>query len=133
MIARTEKSVSFRPRLVLAYNDTARAALRSRYFRRLGWEVHQASSGPEARRLAHALRPQVVLLDADLRGESGWLTCAKLTFGNRDFKVVLLADEVTPERERFAATVGAAALLPRGTGLPTLIEEVHDTALSTAG
>jgi len=121
--------MTFRPRLVLAFSDTARAALTSRHFRRLGWEVHQAATGPEARRLAHALRPQAVLLDVDLRGESGWLTCAKLMLGRCDFKVVLLADVVTPEMEDHADAVGAAALVCRGAALPVLAGEVHDTVL----
>ncbi len=133
MIARTQKPLTFRPRLVLAFSDTARAALTARHFRRLGWEVHQAASGPEARRLAHALRPQAVLLDVDLRGESGWLTCAKLTLDTADFKVVLLTDLVTPQKEDYADTVGAAAIVCRGAALPTLAGEVHETVLQTAG
>jgi CheY-like chemotaxis protein len=121
--------MTFRPRLVLAYADSARAALSSRYFRRLGWEVHLVNSGPEARRLACALRPQAIVMETDLRGESGWLTCAKLTSGSASFKVVLLAREITPQTQQFAEFVGAAALLPQSATLPTLVEEVHGTAL----
>src|SRR3954447_4782484 len=82
MIARTQKPMSFRPRLVLAYADSAHAALSCRHLRRQGWEVHLASSGFEARRLVRLLAPQVVVLDTDLREESGWLTCAKLKLEN---------------------------------------------------
>ncbi|MCI0456397.1 MAG: response regulator [Gemmataceae bacterium] len=131
MIARTGKPLTFRPRLVLALTDTARAALSSRHFRRLGWEVHQTSNGPEARRLAHALHPQVVVLDTDLRGESGWLTCAKLTLGEAAFKVVLVGDEVDAEQEEFARHCGAAAIVCRSAGLASLVEEVHEAVLPT--
>ncbi|HYT94103.1 MAG TPA: hypothetical protein VEL76_35635 [Gemmataceae bacterium] len=125
--------MSFRPRLVLAYADSALSALSSRHFRRLGWEVHLTSSGVEARRLAHALRPQVVVLETDLRGESGWLTCAKLTLTGTDFKVVLVGDGVTAEEEAFADTVGAAAIVDRHAGLAALVAEVHESALPTVG
>src|SRR5690242_6210793 len=98
MIARTGNTLSFRPRVVLAYADSARAALNARRFRRLGWEVHLAWSGPETRRLVHALRPQIVLMDTELRGESGWLACAKLTLGCPGQRVILAAEDVTPAR-----------------------------------
>jgi len=133
MIARTEKPLSFRPRLVLAYADSALSALSSRHFRRLGWEVHQTSSGVEARRMAHALHPQAVVLETELRGESGWLTCAKLTLTGDDFKVVLVSDGVTTEQEEFAQTVGAAAIVDRRAGLSALVDEVHEAALPTVG
>ena len=67
MIARTETPLFFRPRLVLADNRSAQAALTCRQFRRLGWEVHLASTGPEARRLTRLLAPQVVILATALR------------------------------------------------------------------
>ena len=133
MIAFTEKPLTFRPRMVLAYTDSARAALTSRQFRRLGWEVHQVTTGPEARRLACALRPQVVVLDTDLRGESGWLTCAKLNLTGAAPRVVLVSADITPEQEAFAELVGASALIAAQAALPALIAEVREGSLSVAG
>jgi CheY-like chemotaxis protein len=133
MIARTEKPLSFRPRMVLAYADSAQSALASRHFRRLGWEVHQAPSGPEVRRLVGALRPSVVILDTDLRGESGWLTCAKLTLAGPAPRVILVAEEVTPQEEEFAQTVSAAAVVSAHAGLPALVAEVQDAIVAVAG
>src|SRR5436190_7818482 len=103
MIARTESPLYFRPRLILAVGHSAQAALTCRQFRRLGWEVHLASSGPEARRLTRLLAPQAVVLDTALRDESGWLTCAKLTQEHPDLKVVLLHGGATAQDGRFAA------------------------------
>src|SRR5207248_6982855 len=105
MIARTQKPLSFRPRLVLAYADSAHAALSARHFRRLGWEVHLASSGPDARRLASALTPEVVIIDTQLPDESGWLTCAKMMLENGAQKAVLVSARVTEEEKRLAAAV----------------------------
>jgi DNA-binding response OmpR family regulator len=118
---------------VLAYADSRHAVQCCRQLRRLGWEAHLTRSGAEARRLAHALVPAVVVLDTQLPDESGWLTCAKLLLDNPGQRVVLVADEVTPEGERLAAHAGAAALVSRHAGASALIDEVHGPALSTAG
>jgi DNA-binding response OmpR family regulator len=133
MIARTQQPLKFRPRLVLAYADSAHAALSARHFRRLGWEVHLASSGPDARRLARTLAPAVVILDTQLPDESGWLTCAKMALENGAQKVVLVSSAVTAEEQRLAALVGAAAVVERRDGVPALVDRVMDKALPHAG
>ena len=124
MIVRTENPLNFRPCMVLAYADSARAALNARHFRRLGWEVHQTASGPEARRLVSALRPQVVIMDTELRGESGWLTCAKLTLVGPVPRIILVDNQLTPLRREFAEMVGATAIIPAQAELPALLTEV---------
>jgi ActR/RegA family two-component response regulator len=63
MIARTLQTPNYRPRMVIAYTDSAHAALTARHFRRLGWEVHLASSETDAQRLAQLLAPAVVVVD----------------------------------------------------------------------
>ena len=133
MVSCTYSPVNFRPRMIVAYADSAHAALSARHFRRLGWEVHLASSGPDARQLAHVLSPQVVVLDTQLPDESGWLTCAKLILANGAQRVVLVSAEVTSEEARMAKAVGAAALVRRDHGVPMLVERVMDVALPHAG
>ncbi len=127
MIARSDLPLYFRPRLVLADHHSAHAALTCRQFRRLGWEVHLASSGPEARRLVRLLEPQAIVLAVGLRDESGWLTCAKLLLEHPNMKVVLLAERSTESMGRFARFVGATALVARANGLPALVAEVSDS------
>src|SRR5437763_8367400 len=83
-----------RPRLLLAYSDSAHASRCVRYFRRLGWEVHMVASGVEAQRLAGELMPQVIGLDVDLPDESGWLSAAKIRIAPPEQRVILLADHV---------------------------------------
>jgi CheY-like chemotaxis protein len=119
--------------MVLAYADSEHAVLSARHFRRLGWEVHLASSGPDARRLAHTLAPVVVVMDTQLPDESGWLTCAKMMLTAGVQKVVLVSANVTAEEERMAEAVGAAALVARHYGVPALVEEVMGKALPHAG
>jgi DNA-binding response OmpR family regulator len=117
----------------MAYADSVHAALSARHFRRLGWEVHLASNGPEARRLARNLAPEVVILDTQMPDESGWLTCAKLMMENGAQKVVLVSPELTAEEERLAATVGASVIVERQQGVVALIDQVMDKALPHAG
>jgi ActR/RegA family two-component response regulator len=129
MIAHSQTPLTFRPRLVLGYASSAPAALISRHFRRLGWEVHLAGTSAEVHRLVGALAPEVVVLDVDLRDESGWLTCVKLRLLHPEQKVILLADQVNNSTAEFADFVGAVGLVDRADGLPALVSALVDAAL----
>jgi ActR/RegA family two-component response regulator len=118
-----------RPCLVLGHADPVYAAATSRAFGRQGWDVYQAATGPEARRLARICRAQVVVLDTDLPGESGWLTCAKLLQERPEVKVLLVSGYPQPGDLDFCAFVGAAALLPRSAGVGPLLELAREIDL----
>lgn len=133
MIAISQPHLTFRPRLVLACATSHHASQTSRHLRRLGWEVHLASSGPDARRLVAALAPQVVILDVDLAEESGWLTCAKVVLEPLAPQVVLVTEAPAAGDYRFARMVGATALLARESGVNGLVAEMRETALAHAG
>jgi CheY-like chemotaxis protein len=121
------------PRLVLAHSDSVYAALCTRRFRRLGWDVSLVGTGLEARHLVHVLRPDIVVLDVRLRDESGWLTCDKLVRAWPDLKVILVGTQVRSQGRRFAAFVGASALVAQEDGVQALVDEVHGTVLAAAG
>jgi DNA-binding response OmpR family regulator len=124
------EDIPSQPCLVLAHPDPAFAALASRSFRRLGWDVYLARTGPEARRLARMLQAHLVILDADLPEESGWLTCDKLTRELPHVKVLLTKSEPTLQDERLAAFVGASALINRHDGTTALLRQASDMAVS---
>ena len=105
--------VHHRPCLVLAHTDAVYAADACRRFRRLGWDVYLTQGGPEARRLARMLEADLVVLDVDLHGESGFLTCAKLTRERPGGKVVLVCEDADPRIGQMAVFVGAAAVVGR--------------------
>jgi len=132
MIARNDKPFVSQQRLVLAYADSTYAALSCRFFRRQGLQVHLASSAAEARRLVRVLAPSVLVLDTNLRDESGWLTCAKLVAEHRELRVVLVAPESSCESRALADFVGAAALVAREAGAAVLVDEVLGNALAAA-
>jgi DNA-binding response OmpR family regulator len=118
--------------LVLAHSDIGFAARASRQLRLLGWDVYLARTGAEARRLTEKLTPAVVVLDVDLADESGWLLCDKLNRDHSGSKVILIAVNPTPENERLASFVGAAALLWQQDGIAALVNEVRGAALPAA-
>jgi DNA-binding response OmpR family regulator len=118
--------------LVLAHSDLGYAARVSRQFRLLGWDVYLAQTGADVRRLTKKLAPAVVVLDVELVDESGWLVCDKLSREQPGRKVVLIAADLTPENERLASFVGAAALIWQQDGISALVSEVLEVALPTA-
>jgi DNA-binding response OmpR family regulator len=113
-----------RPALVVAHEDHVFTALVNNAFRQRGWDVHLARSGPDLRRLARAVGAAAVVLDANLRDESGWLTCDKLLRELPHVRVILVSSGLSAEGCRFATFVGAAGLINRHAGIRTLVEEV---------
>jgi CheY-like chemotaxis protein len=133
MNADSREETVARPRLIVAHADAAYVALVSRAFRRLGWDVHSAATGPEARRLARQLAPEVLVLAAELEGESGWLTCHKVLSEQPRVKVFLVGDNARPGNGEFAHFVGAVALLPQSDSVQTLVADVCGRSLPAAG
>lgn len=126
-------STSIRPGLILAHSDPAYTALVGHAFLRQGWEVFIARDGVEARDLARLLAPAAVVLEGNLEGESGWLTCDKLMREQSNLNVFLVATEDTPMVRRLASFVGAAAVLRRRDGVQRLLDEICTRRLLAAG
>src|SRR5687768_1188063 len=110
MLVPNEPGPGYRPCLILALAEAPHAAETGRAFRRLGWDVYTAQSGPEARRLARLLEAEVVVLDVALPDETGWLTCAKLHAERPSVAILLFTDTAGPHDRARAAFVGALAL-----------------------
>ena len=121
-----------RPRMLLAYADSAFASQCVRIFRRLGWEVHMAAGAAEVQRLVDQYAPAVVVLDVDLPEESGWLTSAKLTLTHPELRIVLLASDRSATLADRAAVVGAAGTVARADGVQALVQAVYGPNLARA-
>jgi DNA-binding response OmpR family regulator len=133
MLGRYQTEFGGRPRLLLAYADAAYASECGRYFRRLGWEVQMVASGAEARELAGEYQPNVVVLDAQLLDESGWLTSAKISTENPDLRIVLVADDRSENVQDRLQMVGADRLVCRMDGAEALAMSIlGKTSLSEA-
>jgi CheY-like chemotaxis protein len=133
MTAERKSSTATSPCLILAHGDPSYEAAVERGFRRLGWDVYIARSGPEVRRLAPLLEADVVILDAELPQESGWLTCEKLKAEQPLVKILLVTAEPGPLNQSFATFVGASALVRHADGLTPLVEELCAPAVHAAG
>jgi phosphoserine phosphatase RsbU/P len=77
---RQADAASSRPPCVLIVDDEAiNVETLAWMLREAGFEVARATSGPEGRRLAASVRPDCIILDIMMPGESGFETCDKLT------------------------------------------------------
>lgn len=83
------------------------AAKVTEQFRKLGWEVHTVPGEVDVHAAVVETDPHAILLLEDTGTESGYLACAKLLQTQPDLKVVVVGEEWTPQRERFAEFVGA--------------------------
>ncbi|HTU93892.1 MAG TPA: response regulator [Gemmataceae bacterium] len=129
---RNEMNAVFSPCLVLAHPHAGPQGVLARGFRRLGWDVYLARSGPEARRLARMLAADIVILHVDLPEESGWLTCDKLIREQPLASVILISDDLSPRNQELAGFVGASALVDRARNMVPLVEELLDSAAPAA-
>ena len=132
MTAEPREDTVNRPCLIVAHGDPGYASQVSRAFRRLGWDVYSATTGPEARRLTRMLYPDLLVMGTELDGESGWLTCEKVLGEQPNLKVFLVGDSSRPANGEFANFVGAVALLPQMDSVQALIEEIDGSCEGTA-
>jgi ActR/RegA family two-component response regulator len=121
MIEFNSQERSSRPRLLLAYADSAYGARIVRTFRRLGWEVHMAANGSEATRLAQMHVPTAVVIELGLPDEAGWT--------EHDAQhVVLLANETHDSLLRSSG----APVVSREDGMEGLVRAVYGHTLAKA-
>ena len=73
--------------------------------------LQEAGVEHEVRQLVRTLQPALVVLDANLDEESGWLICAKLRREQPRLRVVLTTRRPTAADRRFARFVGARGLI----------------------
>ena len=121
-MGRIQSDYTGRPRLLLAYADAAYASECGRYFRRLGWEVQMVAGGAEARILAAEYHPDVVVLDAELLDQSGWLTSAKISTDNPELRIFLVTSESAPSDR--LTMVGAEHAISRAAGAEGLAHAI---------
>jgi CheY-like chemotaxis protein len=111
------------PARILIVEDESITALDvARQLRRLGYQVVAlASNGPQAIRHAHALRPDVVLMDIRLQGAMDGIEAARRIQAAAPIPIIYMsahADAAT--MARIQATAPAAGVVPKPIHLPTL-------------
>lgn len=73
--------------------------------------VGRAESGPETIEAVSSLRPDVVLMDADMPGMSGLRTALLLSQTSPETKIVLMSMDTTPQFRRACSGCGAHAVI----------------------
>ncbi len=108
-------------RVLIVEDDESLRQIVSRHLRTQRYEVDEAASAEDASRaLEHGLRPDVVLLDLNLPGDTGWdlLRGQALTAAGSPPVIITSATTVSPKR---LAEFGCAGYLPKPFPLETLV------------
>jgi DNA-binding response OmpR family regulator len=115
-----------RPKVLLAHHSHLFRTKVRKPFRRQGVDLTVTSSAQAAHLLVRSLDPDVTILDARLRDESGFLTCAKLRSAYPTGRVVIVGRRLTSEERRFARFCGAEASVEELMGVEALVGHVLD-------
>ena len=87
--------------------------------------IGEAETGEEAIKLAKQLKPNILLLDANMPGIGGLEACRRIIRHNPDIKVIALtvhSDEPYPSRFLQA---GASGYLTKGTGIDEMVKAIR--------
>ena len=88
---------------------------------RQGYKYDTAHTGDEALEKAYRLKPQVVLLDTHLPGQSGYLVAGKLKIAAPSPKIILMTSLPRGQSDRMAQFVGADAILHKPFAIAKLL------------
>lgn len=114
--------------VLLVEDDEALRTIIARHLRARGWAVHEAPSAEEAgAALARGHRPDVVILDINLPGDTGWdlLRGGPLADPGRPPVVVATATPISPRRLR---EFGVAGYLPKPFPMEALVSTLERLA-----
>jgi hypothetical protein len=126
-----ERLVAPKLLLGLVHGDLARDL--ENHYRGLGWRVCSADCSKELRRVAFVKHATAVVLPVQaFRGESGFLTCAKLVAALPKTRVVLVGP-ASEEMERFALFAGAAGYAAETDGATAVIRLINGTPRTAIG
>lgn len=89
------------------------------------WCVGAAHDAASACAMAARFRPDVVLMDVNLKEEDGLDVAAALLAEQPDLRVIVLTAHADARVMRRAAGVGACALLPKDGSLPELLSSLR--------
>ncbi len=92
---------------------------------RQGFSVQKATSGAEAMRLARKLRPDLVLLDVMLPGESGIRVCEKLREEDREVVIIMVTAKDAEEDKVQGFEAGADDYVTKPFGMKELVARIN--------
>ncbi|HZT67065.1 MAG TPA: response regulator transcription factor [Acidimicrobiales bacterium] len=87
--------------------------------------VGQAADGEQAIALAHSLRPDVVVLDLDMPGTTGWYALPEIRRRVPTARVIVYSAVIGAQDEETLLASGAHAVVRKdGSSLSTLVEAI---------
>ena len=92
---------------------------------RQGFGVQKATSGAEALKLARRLRPDLILLDIMLPGESGIRVCEKIREGDREVVIVMVTAKDAEEDKVRGFEAGADDYVTKPFGMKELVARIN--------
>jgi DNA-binding response OmpR family regulator len=92
---------------------------------RQGFGVSQATTGAEALRLARKLRPDLILLDLMLPGESGIEVCERIREHDQDVVIVMVTAKDTEDDKVRGLEVGADDYVTKPFGMKELVARIN--------
>ena len=114
-----------RPQILLVEDDAMLLEVMAEALRREGYFFETARSGDEAVEKAYRLNPEVVLLDIDLPGQSGYLVAAKLKVAKPSPKVLFVTAMPRGQSDRVAAFLRVEGIMHKPFALPKLLGNVE--------
>jgi DNA-binding response OmpR family regulator len=92
---------------------------------RQGYGVSQATSGAEALRIARRLRPDLILLDVMLPGESGIEVCERIRERDRDVVIVMVTAKDAEDDKVRGFEAGADDYVTKPFGMKELVARIN--------
>ena len=92
---------------------------------RQGFGVQKATSGAEALKLARKLRPDLILLDVMLPGESGIRVCEKIREEDREVVIVMVTAKGAEEDKVRGFEAGADDYVTKPFGIKELVARIN--------
>jgi DNA-binding response OmpR family regulator len=114
-----------KPVVLLIEDDESLCRIVSRYLREQGYEIEIAASSEDAEAsLHHGLRPDLVLLDLNLPGDTGWDLLRGDAIASAGSPPVVITSATTVHPKRLAE-FAVAGYLPKPFPLQTLVATVE--------
>ena len=92
---------------------------------RQGFGVQKATSGAEALKLARKLRPDLILLDVMLPGETGIRVCEKIREEDREVMIVMITAKDAEEDKVRGFEAGADDYVTKPFGMKELVARIN--------
>jgi DNA-binding response OmpR family regulator len=113
------------PRILIVEDNEMLLEVMSEALRREGYSFEVARTGDEAIQKAYASKPDMVLLDIDLPGQSGYLVAAKLKVSRPSPRVLFITALPRGQSDRVANFLRVDGILHKPFGVSRLLATVE--------